>query len=142
MKKILTLFLAVTLLGLSSCQKDTIINQTTPNRTIVVDIRPDQWVLSSNGLTYSADLKIREIDAFHIQNEGTLVYMSYEPVGGSATGYQQLPFVYDVDAFSYSVYPGGLSVDIQSLDYQATTPMKPVKLIRFKIVLVAAVNVT
>lgn len=133
MKKLTLLFICIASLGLASCKKDTIV-QSTPNITIVRDIAPSQWVLSSNGQTYSADLNISSIDQYHIDNEGTLVYISYN----SGASYIQLPFVYNVDAYSFEVYPGGLSIDIQSSDLQDRAPIKPTGNVRIKVVLVSS----
>ena len=138
MKKLTLLVLCIATLGLASCKKEPFINQTIPNKTFVRDIAPSQWILSTDGHTYSADLNISAIDAYHIQNEGTLVYLSYTPTTNSASSYIQLPFVYNVDAYSYEVYSGGLSIDIQSSDYQDRTPIKPTSTVRVKVVLVAS----
>lgn len=134
MKKLVLLLLCVATLGLVSCKKDTIINQTTPNITIVRDITPSQWVLSSDGLTFSAEIRNNLIDQFHIDNEGTLVYISYN----NGQSYIQLPFVYNIDAYSYEVYDGGLLVEIQSSDFQDREPIRPNSNVRIKIVLIAS----
>lgn len=134
MKKLVLLLLCFTTLGLVSCQKDTIVNQTTPNITIIKDITPSQWILSNDNLTLSAEIRDNLIDKFHVDNEGTLVYISYN----SGQSYIQLPFVYNVDAYSYEVYNGGLSIDIQSSDFQDRAPIRPSSNVRIKIVLVAS----
>ena len=133
MKKLTLLLLCVATLGLASCKKDTIVNQT-PNITIVRDIAPSQWVPSNDGLTFSATVIDKLIDKYHVDNEGTLVYISYN----SGQSYIQLPFVYNVDAYSYEVYNGGLSIHIQSSDYQDRAPIKPTSNVRVKIILIAS----
>ncbi len=137
MKKLTLLLLCIATLGLASCEKQTIIEET-PNKTYIRDISPNQWVLSANGNTYSANLNISGIDPFHVQNEGTLVYISYTPTNNSASSYIQLPFVYNVDAYSYEVYDGGISIDIQSSDLQDRAPIRPTGIVRVKVVLVAS----
>jgi hypothetical protein len=134
MKKLTLLLICIASLGLASCKKDTIVNQTTPNITIIRDVSPSQWVLSANSQTYSVDLNIGAIDQYHIDNEGTLVYISYN----DGKSYIQLPFVYNIDAYSFEVYPGGLSIDIQSSDLQNRAPIKPTSNVRIKVVLVAS----
>jgi hypothetical protein len=134
MKKLTILFICIATLGLASCKKDTIVNETTPNITVIRDITPNQWVLSANNQTYSVDLAISLIDQYHIDKEGTLVYISYN----NGASYIQLPFVYNVDAYSFEVYPGGLSIDIQSSDLQNRAPIKPTSNVRIKVVLVAS----
>jgi len=134
MKKLALLLLCVATLGLASCKKDTIVNQTTPNITIVKNITPSQWLPSSDGLTLSAEIRDNLIDKFHVDNEGTLVYISYN----NGQSYIQLPFVYNIDAYSYEVYDGGLSIDIQSSDFQDRAPVRPSSNVRIKIVLIAS----
>ncbi len=136
MKKLTLLILCIATLGLASCQKETIIDGGTNNKTYIRDIQPNQWVLSNDGLTYSVDLSIGGIDPYHIQNEATLVYLSYTPTQNSATSYIQLPFVYNVDAYSYEVYNGGVSIDIQSSDFQDRAPIRPSNTVRVKVVLI------
>jgi hypothetical protein len=134
MKKLTLLLLCIATLGLASCKKDTIINETTPNLTIVRDVAPGAWALSQDGNTYSARLNISAIDPYHIAHEGTLVYISYD----SGATYAQLPFVYEVDAYSYEVFNGGIDLLIQSSDLQDRRPIKPTTTIRVKVVLVAS----
>jgi hypothetical protein len=138
MKKLTLLILCIATLGLASCKKDTIINQTTPNRTVVLNVASNAWTLSTNGLTYYTILNVPEIDQFSLDNEAVLVYISYD----NGASYLQMPFVYDVDAYSTVISKGKVEIDIQSSDNQATTPIKPTVNVRVKIVLIAADNVT
>jgi hypothetical protein len=132
MKKFTILMLCIATLGLASCKKDTIVQPGNAILTVVKDISPNAWVLSNDQKTFTADISIPEIDQYHVDNEGTLVYISYN----SGASYIALPFVYNVDAYSFEVYKGGVSIDVQSSDYQATTPIKPTSTVRVKIVLV------
>lgn len=138
MKKLTLLLLCIATLGLASCKKDTIINQTTPNRTVVLSVAPSAWTLSSNNLTYYTVLSVPEIDQFSLDNEAVLVYISYD----NGATYLQMPFVYNVDAYSTVISKGKVEIDIQSSDYQATAPIKPTGTVRVKVVLIAADNVT
>ncbi len=138
MKKLTILFLCMATLGLASCKKDTIINQTTPNRTVVLNVASTAWTLSTNGLTYYTILNVPEIDQFSLDNEAILVYISYD----NGATYLQMPFVYDVDAYSTVISKGKVEIDIQSSDNQATTPIKPTVNVRVKVVLIAAENIT
>ena len=122
MKKLTLLLLCIATLGLASCKKDTIINQTTPNRTIVLNVEPT----------------VPEIDQFSLDNEAVLVYISYD----NGATYLQMPFVYNVDAYSTVISKGKVEIDIQSSDYQATTPVKPTARVRVKVVLIAADNIS
>jgi hypothetical protein len=132
MKKLLFLILCTTTLGLVSCKKDTIVNET-PNRTFVYTIKPADWELSSDGFNYTATLDIREIDNITLDDEGVLVYLSH-PINSSS--YIQVPFTYDVNAYSYELYNGGIKIDIQSSDDQETRPVKPTKTLTAKIVVI------
>lgn len=132
MKKFTILMLCIATLGLASCKKDTIVQPGNAILTVVKDISPNAWVLSNDQKTFTADISVPEIDQYHVDNEGTLVYISYN----SGASYIALPFVYNVDAYSFEVYKGGVSIDVQSSDYQATTPIKPTSTVRVKIVLV------
>lgn len=144
MKKLTLILLCVATLGLASCKKDTIIYET-QNKTITVDVLPTDWVLDNARNTYTVQLdKIAtfpEIDAYHINNEGTLVYISY-PVNNNFTEYSQLPFVYNLSSYSYTVYNGGIEVYIQNSDSQSIDPVRPAGKVRFKVVLIASKNVS
>jgi len=133
MKKLLFLILCTTTLGLVSCKKDTIINETTPNRTFVYTIKPADWELSSDGYNYTATLNVDEIDNITLDDEGVLVYLTH-PV--SPSSYIQVPFTYDVNAYSYELYNGGIKIDIQSSDDQKDAPVKPTKTMTAKIVVI------
>jgi len=132
MKKLLLLILCTTTLGLVSCKKDTIL-QDTPNRTFIYTVQPNEWVLSGDGFTYTTDLDIPEIDQISIDDEGTLVYIANP---NTANSYKQLPFVFDIDAYSYEMYKGGILVDIQSSDDQNTAPRRPANAVKIKVVLI------
>ncbi len=138
MKKITLLLLCIATLGLASCKKDTIINQTTPNRTIIFNVSANDWILSSDKLTYYKTLPVPEIDQINMDNEGVLVYISFD----NGATYLQMPFVYDVDAYSTSISKGQVEIDIQSSDFQSNQPLKPTKNAKVKVVLIAAQNIT
>ncbi len=138
MKQLTLLLLCIASLGLASCKKDTIINQTTPNRTVVVNVAPTAWTLSGDGFTYSAVLNIPEVDQFSLDNEAVLVYISYD----NGATYLQMPFVYNVEAYSTVIKKGQVQIDIESSDFQNATPRKPTSTVRVKVVLIAAENVS
>lgn len=138
MKKLIFLLLCTATLGLVSCKKDTIV-QETPNKTVIFDLTPDKWVLSSDGFTYSAQYNnLPEIDDFGLKVEGHIVAISYPPY----TSYVQLPFVFNTDAYSYYVYNKGINIDIERSDFQQATPVKPTNTIRVKVVIVASRDAT
>ena len=137
MKKLTLLMLCIATLGLASCKKDTIINQTTPNRTIVLNVASNAWTLS-NQYTYSTTVNVPEIDNVTMNDEGVLVYMSFD----NGVTYLPLPFVYDVYSYSTIISNGKVQIDIQSSDLQNRTTTKPTGTVKVKIVIIAAENVT
>lgn len=133
MKKLLLLILCTTTLGLVSCKKDTIIQQPS-SRTYNFDIQPHQWVLSGDGLSYTYIWnKSSAIDKITVEDEGVLVYLSH-PINSDS--YIQLPYVYDIDAYSYELFNGGIAIDIQSSDFQEAAPVRPTRVIRAKVVVI------
>jgi hypothetical protein len=138
MKKLLLLLLCTTTLGLVSCKKDTII-QEIPNRTIILNIQPNQWVTVNNGQTITVDLAIEEIDQLNVDIEGILVYLDH-PVNESS--YIQLPYVYGGSAYSYEQFKGGIAIDIQRSEFATANPQKPTVPIRVKVVLIPSRDVT
>jgi hypothetical protein len=134
MKKLALLLLCFTTLGMVSCKKDTIINQTTPNITIIRDVPSSAWTLSSNGFTYYTLLNVPAIDDYTMTTEAVLVYISYD----NGATYLQMPFVYEVEAYSTVISKGQVEIDIQSSDYQQAIPKKPTGTTRVKIVIVAS----
>lgn len=131
MKKLHLILLCVTILGMVSCKKDTYVNNTANNLTIIKYIDPNAWALSNDGFSYSATVFDNRIDQRTYDDDGILVYVSR----GNGNFYEQIPFVYDTQAYSYTVTPGSLSIDVQSSDYQEAAPTKPTSVMRVKIVL-------
>ncbi|RDC56098.1 hypothetical protein DU508_10765 [Pedobacter chinensis] len=130
MKKLTILMLCIATLGLVSCKKETII---TPNNlTIIKYINPSDWKASTDGFTLSAALPDNNIDIRTFENDGILVYISR----GDNNVYEQLPFTYDTQAFSYAVSEGRIDIDLQSSDFQHAIPDRPTTRTRVKIVLI------
>ncbi|MET3113927.1 hypothetical protein AAKU52_001659 [Pedobacter sp. CG_S7] len=132
MKQSFLLLLCIATLGLSSCKKETFI-QETPNRTINIDIQPNQWVRSSDGFTYTATLNIKEIDQVTLDDEGVLVYLPHPTNVNSSI---PLPYTFDTQAYSYEIFNGGIAIDLQSSDFQNAVPIAPTKAIKAKIVII------
>ena len=132
MKKLTLLLLCIATLGLASCEKDTIIQNGANNLTIIKYIEPNQWQASADGFTLSASLLDNRIDDRTFEDDGIWVYVSR----GDGNFYEQLPFVYDVQAYSYSVSKGRIDIDLQSSDFQSAVPTKPTTRTRVKIVLI------
>lgn len=130
MKRLTLLLLCVATLGLASCKKDTIVNNAANNLTIIKYIEPNAWSLVDD-FTYSVTLQDNRIDKRTYEDDGILVYVSR----GNTNFYEQIPFVYDTQSYSYTVSEGSISVDIQSSDFQSAAPVKPTSTTRVKIVL-------
>ncbi len=138
MKIKLLLLLCIASLGLASCKKDTYI-QDTPNRTIILTIQPNQWVIANEGRTITTDLEIPEIDQFNVDVEGILVYLDH-PV--NENGYIALPYTYSGNTFSFEHFNGGIAIDIQRSEFSTQNPGRPIVPIRVKVVLIPSVDVT
>ncbi|MEJ2902036.1 hypothetical protein [Pedobacter panaciterrae] len=132
MKKLLFLILCTTTLGLVSCKKDTIINET-PNRTFIYTIQPNSWTLNSAKDTYTTILDINEIDGVTMDDEGILIYIT-DPNNPNVQ--RQLPFVYNLDTYSYEFKTGEIKIHIQSPDAQDTEPFAPTKPITAKVIII------
>lgn len=132
MKKLILLLLCTATLGLASCKKDTII-QDTPNRTYNFTIQPNQWVRSQDGYTLTYEWFNNAIDQITVDDEGVLVYISHPLTSAS---YIQLPYTYNVAAYSYELFKGGIAIDIQSSDFQQAIPNPPTKPVVVKVVVI------
>lgn len=137
MKKLLFLIICTTTLGLVSCKKDTVLQPS--NRTIILNIQPNQWVSADNGGTFTVDLNVPEIDQLNVDIEGILVYIDH-PVNESS--YIQLPYVFAGTSYSYEQFNGGIAIDIQRAEFATQNPGRPTAPIRVKVVLIPSVDVT
>jgi len=137
MKQSFLLLLCIATLGLASCKKDNIYYETS-NRTFNYTIQQNEWVLDQNGYTYSVRLDIPEIDQVTLDDEGVVVSISH-PL--ESTSYFSVPGTFDTNAYSYELYNGGISLDVQSTDRQSTLPFKPVGTIKVKIVVIPSTYV-
>ncbi len=132
MKKLLLLILCTTTLGLVSCKKDTIV-QETPNRTFIYTIQPGSWKTTTNGQMHTAELSIPEIDDITMDDEAVLVYITHPAL---STSYIQVPYTWNSNAYSYELYKGGIDINIQSADNQDLLPVKPTTPVTAKIVII------
>lgn len=138
MKLKILLLVCMATLGLASCKKDTIV-QETQNRTIILTVQPDQWIAYANGKGYSADLDIPEVDQINVDIEGILVYVDHPE---NVDSYIQLPYVYAGDSYSYQQVNGGITLDIQASEYSTVPAVKPTQPIRVKVVLIPSKDVS
>lgn len=138
MKRTILLLICTTMLGLVSCKKETII-QEVPNRTIIFNIQPNEWIPSDDGSSFTATIPIDEIDQFNVDVEGILVYLDH-PL--DVNNYIQLPYVFQGDAYSYEHYNEGIRIDIQRSSFSTENPSKPTAPIRLKVILIPSEDVT
>ncbi|MBC7912519.1 MAG: hypothetical protein H7Y07_00210 [Pyrinomonadaceae bacterium] len=124
MKRLIILLLPV-LLVLSSCKKEYI----TPNKTIVLNLSSGSWIPLNGGMSYTVALSVPEIDNYMNERGGVLVYLSF----GDNT-YEQIPQVYNGDAYSFVTRPGQIVLEAQSYDGQGIIP-RPVNM-TVKIILI------
>jgi hypothetical protein len=130
MKNFTLTLLCIATLGLASCKKDTIINQTTPNRTIIFDRISSSWI-PNPGAGFYVDLLANEFDLVNLKDEGVLVYIATD--GTNATGYFQIPN--SVSKYDYEIYQGKIRIY-----YDGT--IRPSSTTRIKVVLIAAKNIS
>lgn len=131
MKKLAILIICIATLGLVSCKKETIINQTTPAKTYNRYIEPNQWVQNSNG-TFSFTWNKSDFDAITLDNEGVLVYFTHPTNDASDV---QLPYTFNYTAYSYELFKGGITFDVQD-SRNLTNSVRPSYRILVKVVVI------
>ncbi|MCZ4242444.1 hypothetical protein [Pedobacter punctiformis] len=110
MKKLTILMLCIVTLGLASCKKDTIIREQINARTYNFTIKASDWKRNANG-SYSSSWLNQKFDAITLDDEGILVYFQHP---ADANGDIQLPYTYNYNAFSYEIFNGGITFDVQN----------------------------
>jgi len=138
MKIKLLLLLCIATIGLASCKKDTIV-QETPNRTIIYEVPVNKWFVGNNGRTITTELDIPEIDQYNVDVEGILVYIDH-PVNFDS--YIPLPYTYNGETFSFEHYNGVITIDIQRSEYGTQLPSVPNQPIRVKVILIPSTDVS
>jgi len=135
MKKYLLLLLCTITVGLSSCKKETFINETT-NRTVLVDIPPGNWALSANGLYYSTVVDLPENNSNFNHVGQVLVAMSFD----NPDVYEALPQVYAGDSYTFTSQPGKVTIFINDA-YNNARPVPPSGVTTAKVTLVDAYQI-
>lgn len=129
MKKYLLLLLCTAAIGLSSCKKDTLVTEPL-NRTILFDIRPNDWVLSGNGLGYYKDVSVPENNVNFNKSGHVVVSMSFE----AADVFEGLPQVYQGVTYRYSAEPGFVTLYVGNAN--GTAVGRPTGTVTAKITLI------
>ncbi len=122
------LIMLLLLAGLSACKKEYYV----PNRTIITELRPGNWVSSNGGRQYTAAIDMPELTNEFNERGGVLVYVSF-----SDRTYEQIPQVYDGISYSYITRPGQIVMEIQASD--GTSVITPPGSMTVKIVLVESI---
>ena len=132
MKKIL-LLLIPTFLIFSSCKKEvTQVQQVDQAYSAVYTIQPGDWVTSNNGLSYTAELSVPELDNIIYQNGAVLVYLSFS----GTSYYEAIPEVFDGITYGSIHSTGYVSIDISAISGNLINP--PSQTISAKVVLIDA----
>jgi hypothetical protein len=132
MKKAI-LLLSPVLLFLVSCKKETTkVEQVDQAYSAVYTIQPGDWTTDNNGLSYTAQLNVPELDNTIYQNGAVLVYLSF-----SGTSYfEALPEVFDGITYGAIHSPGYVGIDISALSGDQINP--PGQTITAKVILIDA----
>ncbi|WP_316805149.1 hypothetical protein [Pedobacter nototheniae] len=109
MKKLTILMLCIVTLGLASCKKETLVKEQIYARTYNYTLKASDWKRNANG-TYSAKYLNSAFDGITLDDEGVLVYFQHP---ADAKGDIQLPYTYNYSAYSYEIYNGGITFDVQ-----------------------------
>lgn len=131
--KRLFLFSTIVFTFFSSCKKQvTEVQKVDQAFSAVYNIKPSDWTTNNNGLSYTADINIPEVDNVIYQNGAVLVYLSFS----GTTYYEALPEVFDGISYGAIHSNGYVGVDISSVSGDAINP--PSQNISAKIVLIDA----
>ncbi|MBC7655128.1 MAG: hypothetical protein H7098_11745 [Oligoflexus sp.] len=108
MKKLLFLFLGLSIIGVTACRKEYVTN-ITPNQTIYYTIDANTWKTVDGGKTFTANLTFSNNDIYQNTLDGVLVYVSF--VSGV---YEPVPQTYFGISYSYEVNNQRVQLRIQS----------------------------
>lgn len=131
MKRVLTIFSCVLLLGLASCTKQ-YVSPATTNQTVYANVAPSDWApYTDNGgsNSYAAPIKVGLITDNFAQIGGIIVAISYD----NGQTYEQLPETYNGISYSFTYNQGNLTLYAQYSDGTAVQPTLPIKV---KVILV------
>lgn len=117
----------------ASCKKEvTQTQQVNQAFSAVYSIKPTDWTTDNNGLSYTAQIPVAELDNTVYAGGGVLVYISF----AGTNYYEALPEVFDGFAYGVIHSNGFVSIDISDLSGAAINP--PTQNISAKIILIDA----
>lgn len=132
MKKLL-LFLIPAFLIFSGCKKEvTKVEKVDQAYSAIYTIQPGDWTTDNNGLSYTAQLNVPEVDNTVYKNGAVLVYLSFS----GTSYYEALPEVFDGISYGTIHSPGYVGIDMSAVSGQAITP--PGQAITAKVILINA----
>jgi hypothetical protein len=132
MKKIILLS-SFALMIFASCKKEvTEVQQVNQAFSAVYTIQPGNWTTENNGLSYTAELPIAEVDNTIYQGGAVLVYISFD----GTNYYEALPEVFDGITYGAIHSVGYVAIDISALSGNVINP--PVVNISAKVILIDA----
>lgn len=132
MKRLLIL-LAPAFLVFSSCRKEvTKVEKVDQAFSAVFTIQPGDWTTDNNGLSYTAQLNVPEVDDVLYQNGAVLVYLSFS----GTNYYEAVPEVFDGIAYGAIHSKGYVGIDISAVSGDLINP--PTQSISAKVVLIDA----
>jgi hypothetical protein len=129
MKKYLLLLLCTVTIGLSSCKKEVIVPESS-NRTILLDIKSDEWQVSANRLGFYKDISVPENTAYFNNNGHVVVSMAFD----NPDVFEGLPQVYQGITYRYSSEPNIVTIYIGNAN--GTALVTPPGIVTAKITLI------
>jgi hypothetical protein len=116
MKKIyLSALLGLLVVFFTSCTKE-YVSSDTANQTIILSVSYEGWS-TSDGITYSAFLNVPQLSSYLNETGEVLVYLSY----GDGV-YEQIPEVSGHISYSFTHYPGNITLYVQDLNERGIEP--------------------
>lgn len=117
----------------SSCKKEvTKVEQVDQAFSAVYTIQPGDWTTDNNGLSYTAQLNVPEINDALYQNGAVLVYLSFS----GTNYYEAIPEVFDGIAYGAIHSNGYVGVDISAVSGELID--RPSQSISAKVVIIKA----
>ncbi len=133
MKKLFLLAIPI-LFVFSSCQKQQVtkVQKVDQAFSAIFTIQPGDWVTANNGLSFTAELNVPELDNIIYKNGAVLVYISF----AGTSYYEAVPEVFDGFVYGAIHSNGYVGIDISAVSGDPINP--PTQTITAKVVLIDA----
>ena len=126
------MLLCTVTIGLSSCKKEVIVPETS-NRTILLDIKPNDWQVSGDRLGFYKDISVPENTPYFNNNGHVVVSMSFD----NPDVFEGLPQVYNSVTYRYSAEPNIVTVYVGNAN--GTAAARPTGTVTAKITLIEGI---